>query len=77
MKAKYIGSPSNKILRIINRSQHPLGTKEIGNRLGVSWDTVDIKLKILHGSGQIEGRKILGGKGVWIWWRKDAFVNPR
>ena len=64
-----------KILKVVNSSDEPITPREIADKLGVSWDMVSVRLKILHAAGQIDGREIPGGKGMYIYWRKGGFGN--
>ena len=65
-------------LKIINDSDEPLETKEIMEL--VSKQIKDVtrtklinRLNNLRGEGLIKGKFIGPGKGVWIWWREQAF----
>jgi len=69
---------SDVILKIINNSNEPLETKEVvGLATQLSKDATRAKifyrLTVLRAEGEIKGKFIGSGKGVWIWWRKDAF----
>ena len=65
----------------MNKSDQPLETKEILDY--VSEKSKDIihsmvlyRLMNLRGDGEINGKRIsAGAKGVWIWWREDAFTK--
>ena len=71
---------TNEILNIINISNEPLETKEIEEKLkliitseSVTRTKIFYRLNILRGDGRIKGKFTGPGKGVWIWWKKDAF----
>lgn len=65
-------------LKIINESNEPLETKEIKEKMkktlkDVTRTKLFYRLTNLRGEGKIKGKFIGPGKGVWIWWKKDAF----
>jgi len=63
-----------EILSIINSSVYPLETKEIANKFPeLSHSQVLQRLTIIWGDGVVKGKLVGSGKGVWIWWRVDAF----
>ena len=63
-----------RILRMVSSADHPLGTAEISERTGASWDRTITVLRDLRGDGKIEGRKLKARReGTWAWWRKGAF----
>lgn len=63
-----------KILDLINSTDHPLHTQEIARRFpNISDFRVKNALIRLMSDGQINGRLLDVAKGIWIWWRKDAF----
>ena len=65
---------SHKILKAVNASDQPLHTAEITRQFqGLSHYRVQITLIRLMNSGEISGRLLDVAKGIWIWWRKDAF----
>jgi len=65
---------AKKILEIINNSNEPLETKEIEKKLkGYSRTKILYRLQNLRGEGLIKGKSVGPGKGVWIWWKKEAF----
>lgn len=65
---------SHKILKAVNASDQPLHTAEIARQFqGLSHYRVQITLIRLMNSGEISGRLLDVAKGIWIWWRKDAF----
>jgi GTP-sensing pleiotropic transcriptional regulator CodY len=67
-----------RIFRMISSADHPLGTAEICDRLGTSWDRTITALRDLRGDGKIEGRKLKARReGTWVWWRKGAFGKVR
>lgn len=62
----------------LNKSDEPLETKEIENLVSkqikdVTRTKLFYRLNNLRGEGLIKGKFVGPGKGVWIWWRKDAF----
>ena len=65
---------------MLNNSDEPLETKEIGEKLkdkikkeSVTRTKIFYRLNLLRGEGRIKGKFAGPGKGVWIWWRIDAF----
>jgi repressor of nif and glnA expression len=65
-------------LKIINETDEPVETKEIEEMVKKSVEDVTraklfYRLNNLRGEGLIKGKFVGPGKGVWIWWRKDAF----
>ena len=69
---------SEVALKIINEANEPLETKEIEERVkkfvkDVTRTKLFYRLSNLRGEGLIKGKFVGPGKGVWIWWRKDAF----
>ena len=66
---------AEEILKIINRSNIPLETKEVSERLqevgNVSRSKLIYRLNNLRGDGEISGKSVGSGKGVWIWWRVE------
>ena len=75
----------DKILELIidkvNESDQPLETKEILDYVSekfkdVTHSMILYRLMNLRGDGEIKGKRIsAGAKGVWIWWKKDAFIK--
>ena len=67
-------------LKIIDESGDVLETKEIEEKILISIKDVTrtklfARLNNLRGDNSIDGKFVGPGKGVWIWWRKDAFHN--
>jgi Fe2+ or Zn2+ uptake regulation protein len=65
---------SEQILKIITDSEAPLETKEVYERVkaemsDVSRSKLMYRLNILRGDGEIQGKSVGSGKGVWIWWK--------
>jgi repressor of nif and glnA expression len=65
-------------LKIINETNEPVETKEIEEMVKKSVKDVTraklfYRLNNLRGEGLIKGKFSGPGKGVWIWWKKDAF----
>ena len=62
------------ILKIIDKSDEPLETKEIELILKKSTRVkVLYRLNNLRGEGKIRGKAIGSGKGTWIWWKRGSF----
>ncbi len=73
---------TRRALEIIKESDEMLETKEILEKLQVSLDKLTrtklfSRLNNLRGEGLIKGKFVGPGKGVWIWWRKDFFLNNK
>jgi repressor of nif and glnA expression len=70
---------SELIIEKVNDSNQPLETKEILDYINersknITHSMILYRLMNLRGDGEINGKRIsAGAKGVWIWWRKDAF----
>jgi repressor of nif and glnA expression len=67
---------AEEILKIINGSNTPLETKEVSERLqqevgDVSRSKLIYRLNNLRGDGEISGKSVGSGKGVWIWWKAE------
>ena len=69
-------------LKIIEEAGEVLETKEIGEKIARSIKNIKItrtklfaRLNNLRGEGLIKGKFVGPGKGVWIWWKKDAFSS--
>lgn len=65
-------------LRIIEESNEVVETKEIQEKVEISIKDITrtklfARLNNLRGEGLIKGKFVGPGKGVWIWWRIDAF----
>lgn len=65
-------------LKIINETDEPLETKELQEMVGkvvtdVTRTKLFYRLNNLRGEGLIKGKFVGPGKGVWIWWKKNAF----
>jgi len=61
---------SQRILQIIELANEPLETKEVQSKLeGFSRTMILYRLNNLRGEGQIKGKRVGPGKGVWIWWK--------
>lgn len=75
---------SNEILNLLNNSDEPLETKKIEEKLkdkikkeSVTRTKIFYRLNLLRGEGKIKGKFTGPGKGVWIWWRIDAFPSKK
>ena len=71
---------SKAILKVINNAEEPLETKEVEKLVKKSLKDVTrtklfYRLTMLRAEGLIKGKFVGPGKGVWIWWKKDAFGN--
>ena len=71
-------SISEITLKLIQDSNTVLETKEIQEKIEISIKDVTrtklfARLNNLRGEGLIKGKFVGPGKGVWIWWRADAF----
>ncbi|MFQ6060964.1 MAG: hypothetical protein ACE5KV_06700, partial [Thermoplasmata archaeon] len=69
---------SRKILELIRKASEPLETKEIERRIreevaNATRPKVMYRLNDLRGQGRIRGKYVGPGKGVWIWWKRNAF----
>lgn len=70
---RVIDELSNVISTIVKKSNEPLETKEIEEKLSniqkhVTRTKVLYRLNNLRGDGIIRGKFVGPGKGVWIWW---------
>jgi len=71
-------------LKTIEKAEEVLETKEIEEKIALSIKNVTItrtklfaRLNNLRGEGLIKGKFVGPGKGVWIWWKKDAFLENK
>ncbi|MCK4784958.1 MAG: hypothetical protein KAV87_14495 [Desulfobacteraceae bacterium] len=65
---------SKKCLKVLNSSDMPLHTMEIARKLDCGTQyKVQNRLMRLMNSEEISGRLLDVAKGIWVWWRKDAF----
>jgi repressor of nif and glnA expression len=69
---------SKAALKVITNADEPLETKEIEEKVSkIVKDTTRTKLfyrlNNLRAEGQIKGKFVGPGKGVWIWWKKGVF----
>jgi repressor of nif and glnA expression len=69
---------ADEILKIINGSKTPLETKEISEQLknevgDISRSKLIYRLSNLRGDGEIFGKSVGSGKGVWIWWKVENY----
>jgi hypothetical protein len=69
-------------LKIIEDSEEVLETKEIEEKVVISVKDITrtklfARLNNLRGDGLIKGKFVGPGKGVWIWWGKDAFQKDK
>ena len=71
---------TKRALETIEKTKEVLETKEILEELQISLSKITrtklfSRLNNLRGEGLIKGKFVGPGKGVWIWWKKDAFFN--
>lgn len=68
------------ILQILDQAVRPLETPEVLDLVLKQTKTtrtiVFKRLTDLRGDGDILGKHIGSGKGVWIWWKKNSFTKP-
>jgi hypothetical protein len=69
-------------LKIVEESDEVLETKEIEEKILFSIKNVTrtklfARLNNLRGDNMIHGKFVGPGKGVWIWWKKDAFSKKK
>ncbi len=63
------------IAKVVEESKEPLETKEVEKMVKdmvgeeVSRSKILYRLNDLRGEGEIAGKFVGSGKGVWIWWR--------
>jgi len=75
-------SISEIILDVIRKSAEPLETKEIQERAdkdikNITRTKLFYRLNMLRGDGTIKGKFVGPGKGVWIWWKNNAFADDK
>ena len=63
------------VASVVATSKEPLETKEVFEKTqrtlnDVSRSKVMYRLNDLRGQGEIFGKSVGSGKGVWIWWKK-------
>jgi hypothetical protein len=73
---------TKRALEIIEESHDVLETKEILEKLLINSDDVTrtklfARLNNLRGDGLIKGKFVGSGKGVWIWWEKNLFLENK
>ena len=60
---------ADKIFAILSKSDEPLETKEIEDKLKAETRTkIFVRLVELMGKHKIKGKRVGSGKGSWIWW---------
>ena len=60
---------AEKVFAIVSKSKVPLETKEIEAQLDKETRTkIFLRLNELRGEGKIKGKRVVSGKGTWIWW---------
>jgi len=69
---------SEATLKIIREAKEPLETKEVEAKVktihkDVTRTKLFYRLNNLRAEGEIKGKFLGPGKGVWIWWKKGAF----
>lgn len=65
---------SQAIVEIIRDSSEPLETMEVYDKFKESAGEISrskllYRLNDLRGDGEIQGKSVGSGKGVWIWWK--------
>jgi len=70
------------VLKVISNTKEPLETKEVEELVkkslkGVIRTKLFYRLTMLRAEGLIKGKFVGPGKGVWIWWKKDAFGKKK
>lgn len=73
---------TKRALETIEKAGCVLETKEILEELQIFLNKTTrtklfSRLNNLRGEGLIKGKFVGPGKGVWIWWKKDAFSSDR
>lgn len=67
---------SLKILKILKASDRPLVTTEVAREARDTREKILTRLQRMKDSGDLGGRHVFAGsQGIWLWWRKDAFVK--
>jgi len=71
---------SKAALKVINNAEEPLETKEVEERVNklikdLTRTKLFYRLNNLRAEGLIKGKYVGPGKGVWIWWKKNAFTE--
>lgn len=68
---------STKVLEILGQANSPLETTEVVELVTQAIPTTRTiifkRLTDLRGDQAIKGKYVGSGKGVWIWWRENAF----
>lgn len=64
------------LLQVINETDEPLETMEVLEKAkkfveDATRTKVYLRLSNLRGEGLIKGKFVGGGRGVWIWWKKE------
>lgn len=63
---------TRKILKFIETSKEPVSSTEIRQRTGATEMQLRWRIPHLIASGQVCGKLLPGGRGVWVWWKKVA-----
>lgn len=79
---QYKDKISKTAFKIIEKADDVLETKEIQEKVAASIKDITrtklfARLNNLRGEGLIIGKFVGPGKGVWIWWKKDAFSKGK
>ena len=66
------------IVDILTSAGEPLETKEVQERVDAQIGSVTrtklfYRLMTMRGDGALKGKFVGPGKGVWIWWKNEAF----
>ena len=70
--SQFYDEAAEAILKIVKQSGEPLETKEIEERIKtvmkVSRSKLIYRLQNMRAEGQLRGKFMGPGKGVWVWW---------
>ena len=64
---------SDKIEALLKKSDEPLQTNEIVDKVSDTRIKVLYRLNLLRAESRIMGKVVGSGKKAWIWWRANAF----
>lgn len=77
MKPAKLDKVSTKILQVLDEETQPLETAEVlglvKHAIPTTRAIVFKRLTNLRGDQALRGKYVGSGKGVWIWWRENAF----
>lgn len=70
---------SSLVLEILTSAKKPLETPEVvklvQNKIPTTRTIVFKRLTDLRGDGDVKGKHLGSGKGVWVWWTPKSFVE--